>query len=236
MFVGEEEFDAAEGVARAGFLPQAVVGGAGRAPVHRAGSDDAATDNGFKAAVKGARIAAQFVDFVFFHDGRRHGPGRAHHDVAQFVGKRRGLAVTLADNGAGGIDFFVAAIHFHVVGGDVDEDVAFAHVLRHPAQALHVDHQTVGAGIAAAAGFVAVQQVARFAADDAVRLEAVALLVGGNGFCEGTVKVGAVTVGGRRAQFFTQDGNGFVAHALFEGDFRQRLGTGGGLGGHRCAV
>ena len=62
------------------------------------------------------------------------------------------------------------------------------------------------------------------------------MLVGGNSFREGTVKVGAVTVGGRRAQFFTQDGNGFVAHALFEGDFRQRLGTGGRFGGNRCAA
>ena len=236
MFVGEEEFDAAEGVTRARFLSQAVAGGAGCAPVHRAGADDAATDHGFKAAVKGAGIATQFVDFVFFHDGRRHGPGRAHHDVAQFVGKCRGLAVALADDGFGGVDFFAAAVHFDVVGRDVDEDVAFAHVLWHPAQALHVDHQAIGAGIAAAARFVAVQQVARFAADDTVCLEAVALLVGGNGFCEGAVKVGAVAVGGRRAQLFTQDGNGFVAHALFEGDFRQRLGTGGGFGGHRCAV
>ena len=91
--------------------------------------------------------------------------------MTDIVGKDRGLVLDAADDDAGSVFLVPVAVDRQTKLGNVDEDVEFAEVARHPAPALHI-----GNNVSPRDGGSAVDRNQRGWADDAIDVEIAAEL------------------------------------------------------------
>ncbi len=108
---------------------------------------------------------------VLAQDGRRYGPGRIDLEVAHRRREHRGLAEGRADDHRAIPDRFAIPDHPQVEPGDVDDDEIVIEIAQDPARALHI-----GANLLDARLDRQVHLLQRDLADDAVDLQAMALL------------------------------------------------------------